>query len=222
MDHKYQPKTVLLDEVKAGECYEIVIPAFTRGSLIRYRIGDMIRITSLRNENLGISLPQMVFERRADDLLDFALIRLTEKTIWKAIENTGIPYHDWIAFKKPGETVLNVLIEPGNDYKMESSEIESVLYEQLLNADQDSYTASHAHDVLSDMVGFKLKLSMLPRGSFAAFSAQKQSEGSDPAHLKPQHVNPPEKVLSFFNSSTIYKSKQAKESETKENRVPVG
>jgi len=53
-DRTYQPKTVLLDEVKAGENYELVITNFHGGALVRYRIGDMIRITALRNENLGI------------------------------------------------------------------------------------------------------------------------------------------------------------------------
>ena len=118
LDHKYQPKTVLLDEVKAGECYEIVITNFHGGALVRYRVGDMIRITSLKNEKLGINIPQMEFERRADDLLDFVVFRLTEKTIWKAIENSGIPYADWVAFKKPGETVLNVMIEPSADCRI--------------------------------------------------------------------------------------------------------
>jgi len=62
LDHYYQPKTVLLDEVRAGEKYEIVITNFHGGVMTRYRPGDMIRITSLRNEKLGIDIPQMVFE----------------------------------------------------------------------------------------------------------------------------------------------------------------
>jgi len=200
-NRKYQPKTVLLDEVKAGECYEIVITNFHGGSLVRYRIGDMIKITSLKNENIGINIPQMEFERRVDDLIDFVVFRLTEKSIWKAIENTGISYTDWIAYKKVGETVLNVMIEPAKDCQVERPELENLLCEQILKVDQDNFTSSHAHNVMSDMVGFKLKLILLPKGSFALYSAHKQAEGSDLAHLKPPHVNPPEKVLSFFVSS---------------------
>ena len=63
-DHSYQPKTVLLDEVKTGEVYEIVITNFHGGALVRYRPGDMIKITAQRNDKLGIKIPQMVFERR--------------------------------------------------------------------------------------------------------------------------------------------------------------
>ena len=81
INHSYQPKTVLLDEVKVGENYELVITSFHGGAMVRYRVGDMIRITALRNEKLNIDIPQMVFERRADDLIDLGFMRLTEKVI---------------------------------------------------------------------------------------------------------------------------------------------
>lgn len=62
MDHSYQPKTLLLNEVEAGENYEILITSFHGGAFVRYKIGDMIKIESLRNEKLGINIPQMAFE----------------------------------------------------------------------------------------------------------------------------------------------------------------
>jgi len=61
-DPGYQPGTILLDEVKAGENYVIVITNFMGGPFVRYIIGDMVRITSLRNEELNIDIPQMLFE----------------------------------------------------------------------------------------------------------------------------------------------------------------
>jgi len=201
MDHKYQPKTVLLDEVQAGECYEIVITNFHGGALVRYRVGDMIRITSLRNENSKVNLPQMVFERRCDDLLDFVVIRLTEKTIWKAIENSRMPYTDWVAFKNQGEPVLNILMETPNECLASEAEVEKVLYREILKSESDNYTNSQAHSDLADMIKFRLKVTLLPKGSFAAFTAQKQAEGADLAHLKPPHVNPSAKVLSLLTAN---------------------
>ena len=89
-DPSYQPKTLLLDEVKAGENYELVITNFLGGALVRYRIGDMITITSLSNTGLDINIPQMEFYSRVDDLIDIAgLTRITESTIWQAIERSG-------------------------------------------------------------------------------------------------------------------------------------
>jgi hypothetical protein len=196
IDHKYQPKTVLLDEVKAGECYELVITNFHGGALVRYRIGDMVRITSLRNNNLDIDIPQMVFERRADDLLDFATIRLSEKTIWKAIENVGLPYQDWIAFKNPGELTLNLLIEPNQEHQINERELEKSLYNKIIKEEMDAFGTSQIHKDALKTTKLEIKVTMLPRGAFATYTAQRRAEGADIAHLKPPHVNPTQKVIS--------------------------
>jgi len=198
LDHSYQPKTVLLDEVKAGENYEIVITNFHGGALVRYRPGDMVRITSLRNEKLGIDVPQMAFERRADDLLDFVFIRLTEKTIWQAIENTGIAYEDWTAYKKPREPVLSIFIELKDNYQASAADIGAAVYEQIINSDSNRDTKSLIRDDFANMIDFRVEINLLPRGAFANYTSQRQAEGADLAHLKPPHINPSDKVLSLL------------------------
>jgi hypothetical protein len=199
LDHSYQPKTVLLDEVKAGENYEVVITNFHGGALVRYKIGDIIRITSLRNEKLGIEIPQMVFERRADDLLDFVVVRLTEKTIWQAIENTGVAYEEWTAYKEPGEPVLNLLIELKDGYQVSEADIASAVHEQIMKIDNDDFNAdSPLRGDFADSIDFGIKVTLLPRGAFADYTSQRQAEGADLAHLKPPHVNPSDKVLSLL------------------------
>jgi len=198
LDHSYQPKTVLLDEVKAGENYEIIITNFHGGAMVRYRVGDIVRITSLRNEKLGIDIPQMVFERRADDLLDFVVIRLTEKTIWQAIENTGVAYEDWTAYKEAGEPALRLFIELKDGYQGSDADIAQAIYEQIMKSDNDAYTTSGVHDDLVDMINFRVEITLLPRGAFANYTSQRQAEGADLAHLKPPHINPSDKVLSLL------------------------
>jgi hypothetical protein len=198
LDHSYQPKTVLLDEVKAGENYEIVITNFHGGALVRYRPGDMVRITSLRDEKLGIDIPQMVFERRADDLIDFNVIRLTEKLIWQALEKTGIAYEDWTAYKEPGQQVLQLFLELKGGYQNSEENIADAVYEQVTKPDNDEFTLSAVHDDAMDMLGFSVKVNLLPRGTFADYTAQRQAEGADLAHLKPPHVNPSDEVLSHL------------------------
>ncbi len=196
LDPSYIPQTVLLDEVRENECYEIVITNFHGGSLVRYRIGDMIRITALANPTIGIKLPQMVFERRCDDLIDFNVVRLTEKSIWQALEHSGVAYEDWVAYKTPGEMSLNLLLEPKNSTGQNIKELESKLLEAIVRGSDDSYTRSKVHEDVLDMIKIKLNLTLLPAGSFARYMAQKQAEGADLAHLKPPHVNPQQKVLS--------------------------
>jgi len=198
LDHSYQPKTVLLDELKAGENYEIVITNFHGGALVRYRVGDMIRVTSLRNEKLGIDIPQMVFERRADDLLDFVFIRLTEKVIWQAIENTGVAYEDWTAYKKAGEPVLSLFIELKDGYQVSEADIAAAVYEQIIKSDGDRDTKSLIRDDFAAMIDFRIEINLLPRGAFANYTSQRQAEGVDLAHLKPPHINPSDKVLALL------------------------
>lgn len=221
LDRRYQPKTILLDEVKAGECYEIVITSLHGGSLIRYRIGDMIRITSLRNETLGVNIPQMVFERRADDLLDFAAIRLDEKAIWQAVERTGVPYEDWVAYKKPGEMVLNVLLETGNGHAINKIEFEKVLFEQILMTDSAVYASLKEQNDLNNMIKFKMNLTLLARGSFARYSAQKKAEGADLAHLKPPHINPSQNVLGFLLGTIPAPAENSIKMPSRHENVPV-
>jgi hypothetical protein len=222
LDHRYQPKTVLLDEVKAGESYEIVVTNFHGGSLIRYRIGDMIRITSLKNDNLGINIPQMVFDRRADDLLDFATIRLSEKTIWKAIENVNLPYRDWIAYKKPGDLTLQILIEPNEEIHINKRELEKLLYSQIIKTEIEAFSGSQSHLDAIKTTKMEISVTVLPNGTFARYMAHRQAEGADLAHIKPPHVNPPPKDLALLLRYSG-KTTETKVGEThKVETAPVG
>ncbi len=228
MDRSYRPKTVLLDEVEAGESYEIVLSSFHGGAMIRYRIGDIIRITSLRNEELGIDIPQMAFERRADDLINFMFIKLTEKQIWQAIEKTGIAYEDWMAYKEPGGSVLSLLIELKDGLQVSRDEITAAVQEQIIDSGQSSYRESGVVEDWRDALGFQVEVTLLPRGSFAKYTAQRQAEGADLAHIKPPHINPSDEVLSLLLAETeeiiVVKKAKAKtgaESEDETGKVAV-
>ncbi len=210
LDRSYQPKTVLLDEVKAGENYEIVISNFHGGAMIRYRPGDMVQITALRNEKAGIELPQMVFVGRADDLLDFGVTRLTEKTIWQAIQSTGIPYEDWVASKEVGDKmVLHLFIECKDGCQASEADVKTAVSKQLTNLDS-SFVATHSD--VGSYLEFDLKVTLLSKGAFAHYIAQRRAEGAELAHLKPPHVNPPEKAMSLL----LTQSRQVKAETTSE------
>ena len=198
MDRSYIPRTLLLDEVKAGENYEIVLTNFHGGAMIRYRPGDMIRITSLRNGKLGINMPQMTFERRADGLIDFNVIRLSEKIIWQALEKAGIIYEDWTAYKVTGEQVLNLLIELKDGYEEDKEKLASRIRQQLLKIDSNEFGQSAVHSDTIEMLGFEVRVQVLRPGSFADYSSQKQATGTDLAHLKPPHIQPSEEILTLL------------------------
>ena len=108
----YQPSTLLMDELKPGN-YELVITSFHGGPFVRYRLGHLVKITALRNEQLNIDIPQMTFLTRVDDQIDIAgFTRLSEKAIWQAIENAGLSYEGWTARKESnGVPALHLYIE---------------------------------------------------------------------------------------------------------------
>ena len=202
MDHSYKPKTLLLNEVKAGENYEIVVTNFHGGPLIRYRIGDLIKITSLRNEKLDIDIPQMLFERRVDGVINFVVIQPTEKLIWEAIEHTGIAYKDWTSYKEPGESVLHILIEPQNTFFGDTTILAENIRSYILNTNNDDHRTTGTLEDLTEMFDFRVDVEILPLGSFDTYLSEKQAEGADLAHLKPPHLNPSEKILSVLRGET--------------------
>lgn len=193
MDHSYRPKTLLLDEVEAGETYEIVITSFHGGSLVRYRVGDLIKITNLENKKLGIKTPQMAFERRVDGILDFFVVRLTEKTIWQAIEQTGIPYNDWIAYRIPGETILRILLEPKKSININERELTYIINKKILETTDEK--ALFLKDDFVDAIGFQVEVKFLPPGTFDMFTRIRQEKGADLAHIKPPHICPSDSDL---------------------------
>jgi hypothetical protein len=197
-DPSYRPETVLLNEVEAGQNYEMVITNLHGGALIRYRLGDMIRITSLKNDKLKIKLPQIVFERRADDLIDLGFVRLTERTIWQALENSDIPYAGWTARKElnNNKTTLHLYLELKEDNGLTGEQIAAMVYEQIKKIDDGLYVYKDI-DNLEQLIDFKpIEVTILPAGVFADYKVRRQAEGSKLAHLRPPHINPSDNILS--------------------------
>ncbi|MBN2074860.1 MAG: GH3 auxin-responsive promoter family protein [Dehalococcoidales bacterium] len=199
-DENYQPFTILLDEVKAGEKYELVVTNFYGMPFLRYRIGDLIKITALEDEETGVRIPQMTFEGRADDLISIAgFTRLDEKTIWRSMVNTGVKYEEWTARKEYEleKPILHMYIE-----LKESIDVNRML--ELLHAEFRAIDEDYRN--LEDMLGIcPLKVTLLPEGSFQHYYQQKQESGADLAHLKPRHINPSEDEVKLLLTLTMNK-----------------
>ena len=208
LDHSYQPKTVLLDEVKAGENYEVVITNFHGGIMTRYRVGDMIKITSLRNEKLNIDIPQMVFHSRADELIDITGFgHLTERIIWEAIEGIGIPYTDWTARKEvvSDKPILHLYLELKDDSIASEQAVATAVYEELVRLDSVyHYNIYSAYGNPETVLGFKpVQVTFLRQGAFSSYIAQRQAEGAALGHLKPAHINASEAVLTQLGAPKV-------------------
>lgn len=197
-DSNYEPSTVLIDEVKPDKCYEVVFTSFYGMPFLRYRLGDLIRIVALEDKEAGIKLPQMVFESRANDLIDVAgFARLDERTIWQAIANTGIKYEDWSARKEyeQGKPVVRLYIELRET--KEAGDLERLVHQELLRLNRDYKDAE-------EMLGMKpLRVTILPPGSFQRYYENRKKAGADLAHLKPPHMNASDAVIEDLVSSVI-------------------
>jgi hypothetical protein len=208
MDHSYRPKTVLLDEVEAGQCYEVILTNLHGGALTRYRVGDVVRITSLRNEAAGIALPQMVFERRADDLIDIAGFgRLTERVIWEAIETANVPYVDWTARKEVegDQAFLHVYLEPSVTPAPSEKAFTTALYSRFKELDKQY--SFNIYSIFGEEEeppeDLPLKVTYLSSGSFRRYILKRQNEGADLGHLKPPHINPSDAILAALAEPAV-------------------
>jgi hypothetical protein len=189
-DASYEPSTVLLDEVEPVKLYEIIITSFSGMPFLRYRLGDLIRIVALEDEEAGIRLPQMSFESRADDLIDIGgFTRLDEKTVWQAIANTGLKYEDWTVRKEyeQDHPIIHLYIE----LKQEANkkDLENRLHRELISV-------SRNYKDMDEMLGLSpMVVTLLSGGSFQRYYNQKKESGADLAHLKPPHVNAPDSAI---------------------------
>jgi hypothetical protein len=190
-DRNYIPQTVLLDEVKAGERYELVITSLYGGPFMRYRLHDLVRVVSLRDEEAGIELPSIVFAGRDADLIDLAGFSglIDEKLVWQAIANTGIGYEDWAIRKEllGLHAGLHLYIEL--KVNMPEDEVAHRVHEELVSL----------NPFYDDMVGFlgvnPLRVTLLSSGTFQRYMRQQQEAGADLAHLKPPHMNASDAVI---------------------------
>ncbi|MCK4963748.1 MAG: GH3 auxin-responsive promoter family protein, partial [Dehalococcoidia bacterium] len=195
-DRSYRPRTVLLDQVEAGKIYEIVFTSLQGGPFVRYRIGDWPEVTALRNEELNINLPQVAFYARCDDTIDIGwFFRFTEKTLWQAIENSGIAYNLWTARKEVqgnDPPVLHLYIE----LKRQDNTAEEVRRAVLQSLKEVNRDWAEPLAEVEEMLGWELlRVTLLPEGAFARYILEQQAAGAELAHLKPPQMNARDEVI---------------------------
>lgn len=167
-DTNYVPKTLLLNEIKPQERYELVITKFRGGAFVRYRVGDVIECLSLKNKEYNINLPQVRFVDRILNVIDLAgFTRITEATIDKAISLGKLSVKEWVACKEydNNEPVLHIYMEikeENMDYLTIKREIDEKL--QQVDPDYGDLNTMLARDCL--------RITLLPIGSFDEYRSK--------------------------------------------------
>ena len=109
-DSTYQPRTVLMNEVREGEKYELVLTIFKGGAFARYRVGDVYRCVGLTNKEDETQIPRFQYIDRVSSIIDIAgFTRISEYSITRSIELSGLPIKDWIAQKEYKDNRLSLI-----------------------------------------------------------------------------------------------------------------
>ncbi len=131
-DPSYKPVTCLMDEVREGENYELVISVLHGGAFMRYRIGDVYRCISGCQ---GGVLPRFTFVDRVPTVIDIAgFTRITKQSIEEVIKLSGLKLADWIArkeFDEDNNPYFHMFIEISPEMQSGSATTKKVLTEHL-------------------------------------------------------------------------------------------
>jgi hypothetical protein len=188
-DPSFRPSTLLVDELKPG-VYELVITNFHGGIFMRYKTGDLVEVISLRDDELDIDIPQIVFHARADGVIDLGgFTRLTEKAVLHAIAETEIPCVDWTVRKEyvREKPVLHLFLEAKDGVGAET--VRAAVHQRLKEKDP-------GYAELEEWLALDpLRVTMLPHGAFQRYISDRRAAGAEMAHLKPPHINPSDEII---------------------------
>lgn len=170
-DPSYKPNTYLMNELVPGSEYELVISNLKGGAFIRYRLGDIFRCISTKNEQEGIKLPQFNYVDRVPTYIDIAgFTRISEATINEALRVSKLDISDWFAVKEVDETnkaFVHLYIE------LIPNQIRGGLTKEIINehlAIYFRYIDSDYKD-LKSLLGIEpLKVSIIPSGTIDLFA----------------------------------------------------
>ena len=184
--HSANPPTVLIDEVEDGKAYEMVLTNFYGMPLIRYRQGDMVRISRDANTN---RVPRFTFMGRADDTIDaFGIARLNTAAITDALLKADLAPKDWFVIKDfvDGKVLLKFYLE--SNHVTNPQDIEKQINQSLKSTDR------HWAEAVYTMAYNPIRVKLVPSGTF-----QKAKE----QYLLPwpPAVNPPQAFIDLIEGS---------------------
>lgn len=96
-DASYRPRTCLMDGVRGGETYEIVLSNLHGGAFMRYRVGDLYHCVSAGNG----ALPRFHYLDRVQEIIDIAgFTRITRSGVEEVIRMSNLDIGEWLMKKE--------------------------------------------------------------------------------------------------------------------------
>lgn len=180
----YQPRTCLMDEVRPGEKYELILTVLKGGAFARYRVGDTYRCLGLSSREDGARIPRFEYVDRVPDIIDIAgFTRISANGIRSVIELSGLPVTGWVAAKEytpENRPYFQLYVEIEREAFLKHAIRTDVLRDLLTT--YFKYTDQDYRD-LKKLLGMDpLRVTVLRTGSFAAYEAR---HGRRPRAMNP-------------------------------------
>lgn len=173
----YIPQTYLMDELTAGEKYEIVITSLKGGAFMRYRVGDIYRCLRVKNQQEGLFLPQFEYVDRIPDVIDIdGFTRITRREIEKVIDLSRLPIRDWLALKEYNDenrSYMHLYVEM-DPAEQRNAALSAEILKEHLSIYFRYYDSDYA-DLKRMLKVDPLRVTILRTGSIAAFEERNGS-----------------------------------------------
>ncbi len=197
-------RTYLMNEVEPGQRYEVVITSFYGGAFLRYRLHDLVVVTKIGDETLGVRLPFFQFVGRSGSFIDLSGFAglIDEKLILRALANIEAAYTDWAIVKefKESQPYLHLYIE-----FREGVHEDPMAFRNRLHAALKDLNPEYGH--VEKMLGYvPLEVTVLSPGSFDRFIQYRLQQGADLAHLKPARIQPSEEAIALLMEKSAEES----------------
>lgn len=188
-DEKFPP-TLLMNEVKPGEKYELIVTVFRGGAFVRYRTGDIYRCAGIGCKKDHSLLPRFIYIDRHPDIIDIAgFTRITKNSVEDALRLSALPIAEWTAGKEydavTGHPYLHMYVEiepnalPSQAITIEILRKHLEIYFNYLDSDYDN---------LKKILGMEpLQIDILPCGSFQNYRTHYNNDI--------EQINPPKDKL---------------------------
>ena len=134
----YKPKAVLLSEVEEGMRGEIVLTDFKEAlPLIRYRIRDLVEVTSASGCSCGDDAPRLKIKGRTDSVINLGFIRLSsiifDQLLMKDFKSGKVEFWDVFVSREGFRPKMSLTIQP--EFVKNEEQFKKELFESLHNFD---------------------------------------------------------------------------------------
>jgi hypothetical protein len=155
-------------------------------------IGDLIKVLAMRDDELGIDLPQIRVESRVDGRINLgSMVVLTERALWDAFAGLDIDLMNWAARKEKDdsrrEPTLHLYVESGS---LNPDRFRVDFHDALVTTNEE-YASFNAI-----METNPIRVTILAPGTYDRYLTARQAEGADLGHLKPPRMQPSDQIIS--------------------------